>query len=232
MHFRLTRETLYLAFSYLDTFLAREVNFLRDEYQLLGLAAVMLASKVEEMRPPTLPELSQICDESFSSEEIAEYELKICSALKWRLIKDTLAAWLQFYADALRLFLAQSEVDRLIDASLRLSDLCLHSPVSLNFCASSLAAAILLFQFNLTTHSTEIFILSTALKPVQLESELLWVRTYASSTVQVAYVDPKCPLTDDQFNYLLDENIEALSFLHKIIKIEDVKYQKREEGFF
>ncbi len=221
-----------MAFSYMDTFLGRQVNLLRGEYQLLGLAAVLAASKVEEMRAPTLPELSQICDESFSCEDIAGFELKICSVLKWRLIRDTLSAWLQFYAGALRLHLAQSEVDFIIEASLGLSDLCLHSPISMSFPASSLAAAVLLLQFNMTPYSTEIFILSTSFKPVQLESELLWVKGYASCPRAVAYVDPKRGLSDEQFNHLLEDNAEALAFLHKSMKIEDLKYRKRDESFF
>ncbi len=216
----------------MDAFLTREVNFVRDEFQLLGLAALLLASKGEEMRAPTLAELSQICDYSFSNVKIAEFELKLCSTLQWRLIKDTTVAWLQFYADALKLFITQSEVNRLLEASLRLSDLCLHSPVSLNFCASSLAAAILLLHFNATAYSIEVFILSTAFKPVQLESELLWVRTYAGVQSQVAFAEPKLSMTEEHFEFLLSENVKTLGFLHKLMKIEDVKYRKRDEAFF
>lgn len=201
LHFRLSRVTLYLSLHYTDTFLARWTNFKREEYQLLGLAALLLASKVEEMRPPTLPELVQICEHSYSCKDIAAFELKLCRVLKWNLIKDTPITWLEFYADALSLFLAASEVNRLVSASLRLIDLCLHSPISLNFTSSSLAAAALLHHFNSSVHSMDYFILATTFKPVQLESELLWLRSYVGAPSQVSYVDPKYPLTEDEFDF-------------------------------
>lgn len=215
----------------MDTFLANEVNLMRDKYQLLALAALLLASKVEEMRPPPLRALSEICEHAFSCREIADFELKLSRTLDWHFLKDTLVSWLQFYAESLTMFLAQSDVDRLLSASFRLADMCLHSPVSLNFTASSLAAAILLFHFNSTTHSIDSFILSTSFKPVQLESELLWLKVF-SSPFKVAYVDPKYHVTEDQFNHLLDENIKALAFLNKVIKIENAKYRQRDESIF
>lgn len=231
LHFRLQRETLYLAQHYIDSFLAYSNNLRRQEFQLLGLAALLVAAKVEEIRPPTLIDLSQICDESFSPQEIALFELQLCTIMRWRLTRDTAATWLNWYGRHLSMFMAPRDIEQLLASAFRVLDLSLHSPVSLNYSPSFLAAAALLLFFS-SKHSIDTFVLCTGLKPIQLESELLWLREYGEGPERVAYLDPKMLLSDAEFEALLGENVQALAFVHRKMKSEEAEYRKREEHFF
>lgn len=206
-------------------------NLRRQEFQLLGLAALLVAAKVEEIRPPTLIELSQICDESFSPKEIAQFELRLCTIMRWRLTRDTAATWLNWYGRHMSMFMAPREIEQLCSSAFRVLDLSLHSPASLNYNPSFLAAAALLLFFS-SKHSIDTFVLCTGLKPIQLETELLWLREYGEDGEQVAYLDPKMVLSDAAFEELLSENVKALAFVHRKMKAEEADYRKREEHFF
>ncbi|KAJ4458357.1 hypothetical protein PAPYR_5906 [Paratrimastix pyriformis] len=65
----LRRETLNLAVSYVDRFLT-SVPVIRSKLQLLGIGAVLVACKFEEITTPGLEEFVYICDNSYTKEEV------------------------------------------------------------------------------------------------------------------------------------------------------------------
>ena len=56
--FTLKRETLHLAIHNLDRFLARKEGIPRTELQLVGIAALYIACKIEEIYPPKVSDFS------------------------------------------------------------------------------------------------------------------------------------------------------------------------------
>jgi cyclin E len=56
--FTLKRETYHLAVSYVDRFLERHKNVQKNEFQLVGLACLFLASKIEEIYPPKIADFA------------------------------------------------------------------------------------------------------------------------------------------------------------------------------
>lgn len=69
LKFKLVPETLYLTVNIIDRYLAKtEVS--RPKLQLVGVTALLIASKYEEIYPPELRDLVYICDRAYSKIEV------------------------------------------------------------------------------------------------------------------------------------------------------------------
>lgn len=81
-------ETLFLSVSILDRYLSvRSVT--RKKLQLLGVAAMFIASKFEETDPPQVHEFAYITDHTYTEKDIVEMELAVLAALDCRLTGPT-----------------------------------------------------------------------------------------------------------------------------------------------
>lgn len=70
LKFKLVPETLYLTINLIDRYLAeKEVS--RPKLQLVGVTALLIASKYEEIYPPELRDLVYICDRAYSRNEVS-----------------------------------------------------------------------------------------------------------------------------------------------------------------
>ena len=83
LHFRfkLLSGTLYVTIGILDRFLAVEPNLKKSELQCLGISAMHIAGKYEEIYPPELKNILKITDEAVPRKDIIEMEFKILSKL-------------------------------------------------------------------------------------------------------------------------------------------------------
>ncbi|XP_046858693.1 G2/mitotic-specific cyclin-B-like [Xenia sp. Carnegie-2017] len=82
--FRLLQETLYLTVSYIDRYLAK-VSVPRSELQLVGVTAMLLASKFEEMYAPEIADFVYITDQAYDKQTIRETEGQMCNTLGYQL---------------------------------------------------------------------------------------------------------------------------------------------------
>ncbi|CAN6301869.1 unnamed protein product [Urochloa humidicola] len=101
--FRFSGKTAYVAVTYLDRFLAqRRVNRGAEwALQLLAVACLSLASKVEEHHAPRLSELRPDSYE-FDSESILRMELLVLATLQWRMIAATPFPYISCFAARFR----------------------------------------------------------------------------------------------------------------------------------
>jgi len=84
--FKLLQETLYLSVSMIDRFLNKEgLNINRSRLQLVGIAAMFLASKIEEIYAPELNDFVYITDNAYDAAEVRAMELRIIKALGFNL---------------------------------------------------------------------------------------------------------------------------------------------------
>jgi len=84
--FKLLQETLYSTVDIIDRYMAVEgMSVDRNKLQLIGVSAMFLASKVEEMYAPACSDFVYITDNAYSEQEIKAMELKILEALEFRL---------------------------------------------------------------------------------------------------------------------------------------------------
>jgi len=80
--FKLLQETLYLSVSIIDRFLNKEgLHITRSRLQLVGIAAMFIASKIEEIYAPELNDFVYITDNAYEAAEVRAMELRIIKAL-------------------------------------------------------------------------------------------------------------------------------------------------------
>merc|ERR1712141_921275 len=84
--FNLLQETLYLTIAVLDRFLQVHASKVeRKQLQLVGVAAMFIASKYEEMYAPEIGDFVYITDKAYTESQIREMEMKILQALAFDL---------------------------------------------------------------------------------------------------------------------------------------------------
>jgi cyclin B len=84
LKFKLVPETLYLTVNLIDRYLLGS-PVERSNLQLVGVSALLLASKYEEIYPPELKDLVYITDKAYTQEQILGMEEKMVKALKYKM---------------------------------------------------------------------------------------------------------------------------------------------------
>lgn len=86
MQFKLLPETVYTAVAILDRFLMNGVTSIsRNTLQLVGVTAMLIASKYEEIYAPEVKDFVYITDKAYTDKQIMEMELKVIKSLKFNL---------------------------------------------------------------------------------------------------------------------------------------------------
>lgn len=108
--FHLQRSTFYLAQTYIDSYLgAASLHVSKSRLQLLGISALFVAAKIEEIDPPKLRRFSYITDGACTDEEILIQEISLLQILKWRANPVTVYDWLRLYLQTTYFYLVQPE---------------------------------------------------------------------------------------------------------------------------
>lgn len=82
LKFKLTKETLYITVNIIDKYLSK-VQIQRNKLQLVGITAMFIACKYEEIYPPELKDHVYITDQTYSKEDIINMELNILATLNF-----------------------------------------------------------------------------------------------------------------------------------------------------
>ncbi|NWH55275.1 CCNB1 protein, partial [Fregata magnificens] len=82
--FRLQQETLYMAVTIIDHFLQDNVVS-KNKLQLVGVTAMFIASKYEEVYPPYIEDFVYVTDSSYTKFQICQMEMEILRALDFSL---------------------------------------------------------------------------------------------------------------------------------------------------
>lgn len=80
--YRLRRMTFYLAVDYIDRYLSLKPATPKQHLQLVGISALFIAAKLEEIYPPKLKEFSYVCDGACSDEDILNCEILILNVIR------------------------------------------------------------------------------------------------------------------------------------------------------
>ncbi|KAM3838259.1 cyclin-O protein B-like [Diretmus argenteus] len=97
-HFHLSFECCCLAVNIMDRFLA-STPVAADCFQLLGITALLIASKQVEVFSPQISQLLSLCCDAFTKEQLCNLECLILLRLNFRLAAPTLAFFLDYYAN-------------------------------------------------------------------------------------------------------------------------------------
>lgn len=92
--YELQTETLFICISIIDRFLSK-MSIATNHFQLLGVAAMFIASKYEEIYPPYLYQFVEVTDETFSGKQIVQMEQEILRTLDFRISMPTMTYFLR-----------------------------------------------------------------------------------------------------------------------------------------
>mmetsp|Transcript_15905 Transcript_15905/g.23710 ORF Transcript_15905/g.23710 Transcript_15905/m.23710 type:complete len:489 (-) Transcript_15905:227-1693(-) len=88
MKFRLVPETLYLCVNIIDRY-CKKVQVQRSKLQLVGVTALLIACKYEEIYPPEVRDCVYITDRAYQSSEVLDMEQDIVHQLGFRMTVPT-----------------------------------------------------------------------------------------------------------------------------------------------
>jgi len=97
MEFTLKRETFHYAVNYVDRHLNACPHIQKWELQLVGVTAMYLAAKVEEIYAPKVSDFARSADNGYTCQQITDMEMKMIKNLKWFLNPPTLSTWANYY---------------------------------------------------------------------------------------------------------------------------------------
>ncbi|XP_034403418.1 G2/mitotic-specific cyclin-B1 [Cyclopterus lumpus] len=84
LKFRLLQETMYMTVGIIDRFL-QEHPVPKKQLQLVGVSAMFLASKYEEMYPPEISDFAYVTDRAYTTAQIRDMEMSLLRVLKFQL---------------------------------------------------------------------------------------------------------------------------------------------------
>nr|CDJ88124.1 Cyclin domain containing protein [Haemonchus contortus] len=99
--FHLLPETLHLTIYLLDIMLSR-TKVDKGELQLVGVAAMLVASKYEEMYAPDIHDFEYITDNAYSKKQILKMEAKILIATNFDLSRPHSLTFLRWYSKEMK----------------------------------------------------------------------------------------------------------------------------------
>ena len=137
LKFNLLNETLHITINIIDKFLSK-ININRKYLQLLGITALLIACKYEEIYYPPIKELINMTDNAYQLNEVLKMEHKILEILNFEVCFPTSQRFFEFFAEKLNL--TEKEYFR----CLYFIEICL---IDYNFCSCkpSLIAAVCLY---------------------------------------------------------------------------------------
>lgn len=92
--YKLLSDTVYLSISYIDRFLSLSI-LNRQKLQLLGVSAMLIASKYEEISPPHVEDFCYITDNTYTKEEVVKMESDILKSLMFEMGNPTIKSFLR-----------------------------------------------------------------------------------------------------------------------------------------
>ena len=92
-YLNLTRKTFYMSVSLIDNCFTKLNKISTDKIQLLGTVCLLISCKFMESKIHSLKICSELTAETYSTEEIKEYEVKILTLLDWNLDYINIFQW-------------------------------------------------------------------------------------------------------------------------------------------
>lgn len=93
--FKLKPQCLFIATSLLDRYLQRVVID-RSRLQLVGIVAMMIAAKFEEIYPPPLPDYLTVCNGNYSERELIQTEADLLNCISFEIAVPVSYVLLEF----------------------------------------------------------------------------------------------------------------------------------------
>ncbi|PNF33095.1 G2/mitotic-specific cyclin-B [Cryptotermes secundus] len=143
--FHLLAETLYLTVAIIDRYLQEVHTTTRKKLQLVGVGAMFLAAKYEEMFAPEVGDFVYICANTYVKAEILQMEKVIVRALNFNFSRPLPLHFLRRYSKAAHALPVHHAMAKyLLELSLVDYDMCHYAPSLIS--AAAIYLALWLFQ--------------------------------------------------------------------------------------
>jgi hypothetical protein len=96
--FKMCPETLHLAMNLVDRVTCLK-QISKKFYQLVGITSLLIASKYEDIYPPSLTEFTYVCDKAYVEKDLLNMEGEVLQLLKFELVTDSSFFYLEMWAD-------------------------------------------------------------------------------------------------------------------------------------
>jgi len=137
--YKLKDETVFLAVSLIDRYLALKATA-RQRLQLVGVTALLIAAKFEEIYPPHVNDMVTVTDKAYTRQDIINMEVTMLGALDFKICRPTPMQFFERYQAAN----CCSETHR--DLALYMLELALVDYNMIKYSPSHLAAAAVLLS--------------------------------------------------------------------------------------
>ena len=98
----LLSQTLHIAVLLIDHYLEKDLTIGRQRLQLVGVSAMLIASKYEEIYPPQAEDFAKITDNAFTRDEVVQMEAKILATIGYRVTFPTAFQFVKRFLKASR----------------------------------------------------------------------------------------------------------------------------------
>ncbi|XP_066990889.1 G2/mitotic-specific cyclin-B [Anabrus simplex] len=149
LQFQMMHETLYLTVTNLDRFMQTVPDIHRKKFQLVGVAAMFVASKYEEMYTPEISDFVYIADNAFSKADILDMEARIIDALDYSFGRPLAPHFLRRFSKAANALPRQHVMAKYF------MELCLIDYELCHILPSQIAAAAIYLVLRLSTRGKE-----------------------------------------------------------------------------
>jgi len=109
MKYRLRSETLHLSINLIDRYLTHK-PVMRKRLQLVGVAAMFIASKYEEIQPPELHDWVYITDNAYTQDDVLSMECQVLTTLNFNIMVPTAAHFFDMLQQANNCDTVQREI--------------------------------------------------------------------------------------------------------------------------
>ena len=142
LKYKLVPDTMYLTINLIDRYLSKK-KVLRTKLQLVGVTAMFIASKYEEIFPPEAKDFVYITDNACNKKELLDMEIDMLTTLNFDITFPSQYRFLELYKQVLNLS------DIMFNYSYYLLDLCLISYKMIKYKFSELAATAVLISIKI-----------------------------------------------------------------------------------
>lgn len=142
LKYKLVPDTMYLTINLIDRYLSKK-KVLRTKLQLVGVTAMFIASKYEEIFPPEAKDFVYITDNACNKKELLNMEIDMLTTLNFDITFPSQYRFLELYKQVLNLS------DIMFYYSYYLLDLCLINYKMIKYKFSELAATAVLISIKI-----------------------------------------------------------------------------------
>lgn len=96
--FKMWPETLFVTVGIIDKTLIKWQNFRKTDLQCLGITALHIAGKYEEIYPPELKTVLQVIDNAVTRDQVCNLEADILQTLDFDMVWPSILRFMQRYA--------------------------------------------------------------------------------------------------------------------------------------